>query len=68
MPEKGGYIKLKNNERKTKLPFMIYVDFESIIVPEDNGKQNPDSLIGTNIKSILFAVISITLCVTIMYV
>ena len=23
---------------------MIYVDFESILVPEDNGKQNPNKL------------------------
>ena len=30
----------KNYERKS--PFMIYVDFESILVPEDNGKQNPN--------------------------
>ena len=27
-------------ERKTKLPFMIYADFECILVPEDNEKQN----------------------------
>ena len=25
-----------------KLPFIIYVDFESILVPEDNEKQNPE--------------------------
>ena len=24
------------------LPFMIYSDFECILVPEDNKKQNPD--------------------------
>ena len=33
----------KNYERKVKSPFMIYADFESILVPEDNGKQNPDA-------------------------
>ena len=32
----------KNYERKVKSPFIIYVDFESILVPEDNGKQNPN--------------------------
>ena len=26
--------------KETKSPFIIYVDFESILVPEDNGKQN----------------------------
>ena len=27
---------------KKKSPFMIYADFESILVPENNGKRNPD--------------------------
>ena len=40
MPKKGEYVKLQNFQRKTKSPFMIYADFESILVPEDNGKQN----------------------------
>ena len=26
---------------KVKSPFVIYTDFESILVPEGNGKQNP---------------------------
>ena len=42
MPKKGEYIKFKNLRRKIKSPFMIYGDFESILVPEDNGKQNPN--------------------------
>ena len=29
-------------ERKTKSSFMIYADFESILVPEDNVKQNSE--------------------------
>ena len=41
MPKKGEYVKFKNYERRIKSPFMIYADFESILVPEDNGKQNP---------------------------
>ena len=28
--------------RKTKLIFMIYADFERTLIPENNGKQNPD--------------------------
>ena len=28
-------------ETKTKSQFMIYADFESILVPENNVKQNP---------------------------
>ena len=30
----------KNNERKVKSLFIIYTNFESISVPENNGKQN----------------------------
>ena len=40
MPEKGEHVKFKNFERKIKSPFMIYADFESNLVPEDNRKQN----------------------------
>ena len=42
IPKKSEYIKFKNFGRKIKLPFMIYADFESILVPEVNGKQNPN--------------------------
>ena len=40
MPKKGEYVKSKNFERKIISPFIIYADFERILVPEDNGKQN----------------------------
>ena len=40
MPKKGEYIKITNFGRKIKSPFTIYADFESILVPEDNRKQN----------------------------
>ena len=42
MPRKGEYVKFKNFERKIKPIFMIYGDFEIVLVPEDNGKQNPN--------------------------
>ena len=42
MPEKGVYTKFKNFGRKIESPFMICADFKSILVPEDNGKQNPN--------------------------
>ena len=35
MSKKGKYIKFKNFGRKIKSSIMIYVDFESILVPED---------------------------------
>ena len=40
MPKKGEYIKSKNSGRKIKSRFIIYADFESILVPEDNEEQN----------------------------
>ena len=42
IPKKGQYVKSKNYERKIKSPFIIYGDFESILLPDDNGKQNPE--------------------------
>ena len=40
IPKKDEYIKFKNFERKIKSPFMVYANFEIILVPEDNGKKN----------------------------
>ena len=59
MPKKGEYVRFKKFERKIHSPFMIYAYFESILVPEDNEKQIQKSLIRTNIKSILLAVMTI---------
>ena len=42
LPRKDEYVRLKNYKRKIKLTYVIYADFESILVPEDNRKQNPD--------------------------
>ena len=38
VPKKREFVGLKNYDRKTKSQFMIYADFESILVLEDNGK------------------------------
>ena len=42
MPKEGECVRFKNYERKIKSTFMIYVGFETILLPEDNGKQNPN--------------------------
>ena len=42
MPKEYEYVRFKTHERKIKSQFMIYTDFESILVPEYNGKQNLD--------------------------
>ena len=36
--KKGEYVKFIIFERKIKSPFIIYADFESILVPENNRK------------------------------
>ena len=41
MSKKSKYFKFKNFERKIKLPFIIYVVFESILVPEDDKFSRP---------------------------
>ena len=41
MPKIGKYVTFKIYERIIKLLFMIYADFESILVPEDKRNQNP---------------------------
>ena len=51
--QKSDCIKLKNYERKIKSPFMIYSDFESILVQEDNGKQK--NLIRTSMKNVVYS-------------
>ena len=43
MPKKSEYVKFKNYERKIKSWFIIYTDFESILLPEENEKQNPEN-------------------------
>ena len=42
MPKRCEYVKFKNYERKIKSLFIFYADFESILVPAGNGKQNPE--------------------------
>ena len=40
MPENGEHVRFKNYKMKVKSLFMIYADFERILVLEDSGKQN----------------------------
>ena len=42
MDKKGKTNKFKKYMRKIKSPFLIYPDFESILVTEYNEKQNSD--------------------------
>ena len=56
MPKKVEFVKFKNVERKMKSPFMIYSDFEIILVLEDNGKQNRNESYNKNIKNMSLVV------------
>ena len=49
----------ENILRKIKSPFIIYADFESILVPEDNGKQNPEDSYTNKYKKHVLAVLAI---------
>ena len=42
MSRKGEYIKFNNFKRNIKSSFMIFSNFESFLVAEGNGNQNPD--------------------------
>ena len=42
MLKRGEYNKFKTYDRKIKSPLIIYAGFESILVAEDNRKQNPE--------------------------
>ena len=42
MLKTGEYVKFRNYERKIKSLFIIYASCESILVLENNGKQNPE--------------------------
>ena len=42
MPKKCEYIKFNHSGRKIKSSLINYADLESILVPVDNGKQNPN--------------------------
>ena len=53
------YVKIKSYQRKIKLAFMIYADFESILKPGGNGKQNPDNPYTNNFENLLLAIMVI---------
>ena len=42
MLEKSEHVKFRNYESKMKSLSITYTDFQSILVPESNGKQNPE--------------------------
>ena len=50
MPKKSEFAKFKNYERKIKSPFMINVDFESILVSEDDRRKNPNESYTNNFQ------------------
>ena len=62
MPKKAECVKFKNFERKIKSVIMIFADFESILAPKDNGKQNPEKSYTNNYQKQNIKNISKTYC------
>ena len=56
MSKKGEHLKF---ERKIKPSFMVYADFESILVPEDNEKKNRNQSYTIKYQKILLVVMTI---------
>ena len=46
-------------KRKIRSPYIFYADLECNLVPEDNGKQNPEESYTNNIKNILLVVMDL---------
>ena len=59
MPKKDQYVKLRKIKKRIKSPFIIYADFESILILEDNKKQNPNKSYANKYQKILLAVLDI---------
>ena len=45
--------------KKIKSPFLIYADFESMLLPEDNGKKNPKTSYTKKYQKHIAAVVAI---------
>ena len=54
-PNKGEYVRFKNYEKIIKPPFVIYADFESVLVQKIMGSKIQISHIRTNMKTMLLA-------------
>ena len=58
MAKKGAAVKFNNLTRKIKLPFMIYANFESVLIPEKKMESEIQMiLVHLNIKIVLIAAI-----------
>ena len=57
--KKDKCLKFENFERKIKSPFVINADFESILVPENNEKQNPKESDTSKYQNTVFEVMII---------
>ena len=53
-------VKFKNFVREAESPFTIHADFENILVPEDNGKQNPNVSYANSFQTMFFVVMVTT--------
>ena len=63
MSKIGEIVKSKNYTRKINSPFLIYDDFESVLVPENNGKQISDECYMNKYQNYVAVVLIINWCV-----
>ena len=59
MPEKDRHVKFRKIKKRIKSLFIIYADFESILILEHNKKQNPSKSYANKYQKILLAVLDI---------
>ena len=59
MPKKDRHVKFRKIKKRIKSLFIIYADFESILILEHNKKQNPNKSYANKYQKILLAVLDI---------
>ena len=42
MPKKGSFVKFHDGQNQFRVPFVTYLDFESILNPIESSKRNPE--------------------------
>ena len=57
--KKTNMLNSETTRKKIKSPFIIYADFKSIVILEDNKKQNPNKSYANKYQKILLAVFDI---------
>ena len=57
--KKANMLNSETTGKKIKSPFVIYADFKSILILEDNKKQNPNKSYASKYQKVLVVVFDI---------